>query len=416
MEYPKKLSFFLNFSWNFIGSIVYAFSQWLALIIIAQFGSVEEVGIYSIGMALTAPIIMFTNLQLRSIQATDTSNEYSFGNYFALRIVGNSVAIIITLLIFAIGIYDINKAFIIFLILISKIIDSFSNVIYGQFQKNERMDYIGLSRVLKGLGTLSVMFVAYILSRDLIITLICMNVCWLFIFWIYDLKHLKKFRINIYPKFEWDKIKTLTKLALPLGFAIMIISLNINIPRIAVERILGDAAIGYFAALLYFMVAGETLINAVGQSIAPRLARSFKDKKYNQFKKIILRSLFGALLIGVIGIIISFYFGKIILGFVYGLEYSQFDFVLVLIMLGASFNYGSAILGYAITAMRMFRIQPYLGMVWLIVSILLSILLIPMFGLVGAASTLIGSYFIQFVVQLFLVYYKLVRSNRNLAH
>lgn len=404
MTHPSKLSFFSNFSWNFIGSIVYAFSQWIVLIIIAKFGTVEEVGIYSIGMALTAPIIMFTDLQLRSIQATDTDSIYFFRHYFALRILGNITATVILLIILSMDFYNVYKSFIILLVFLSKVLDSFSNVLYGQFQKNERMDFIGLSRTIKGIITIFVVFISYSFTRDLFISLVAMNISWFFIFLLFDLRNLRKFSLRMKPDFDWQKLMKLVKLALPLGVAILIISLNINIPRIFVERVLGDKAFGYFAAMLYFMVAGETLINAVGQAIAPRLARMYKKKKKAQFKIVILKSLCVAFSIGFIGISIAYLFGEYILTIVYGLGYSNYNKILVLIMIAATFNFGSAISGYAITAMRKFRIQPYLGVIWLIVSLSLSFLLIPTYGLVGAALTLIGSYGIQFVIQTFIVY------------
>ena len=51
-----------------------------------KFGDVEMVGKYSLALAITAPLFMLTNFQLRAVQATDAQSEYHFGKYLGLRI------------------------------------------------------------------------------------------------------------------------------------------------------------------------------------------------------------------------------------------------------------------------------------------------------------------------------------------
>ena len=53
--------------------------------VLAKLGTPEMVGQFTLGLAITTPLIMFTNLQLRAVQATDASRQYKFGDYFALR-------------------------------------------------------------------------------------------------------------------------------------------------------------------------------------------------------------------------------------------------------------------------------------------------------------------------------------------
>ncbi len=89
------LSLKTNFSWTLAGNVIYAGCQWGMLVILAKLGSPEMVGRFALGLAITAPVIMFTNLQLRSIQATDARGEYLFGNYFGLRLFATAIALLI---------------------------------------------------------------------------------------------------------------------------------------------------------------------------------------------------------------------------------------------------------------------------------------------------------------------------------
>ena len=56
------------------------------VIVLAKLGSPEHLGQFAFGLAMTAPVFMFSTLRLRDVQATDAKNEYRFGDYFALRI------------------------------------------------------------------------------------------------------------------------------------------------------------------------------------------------------------------------------------------------------------------------------------------------------------------------------------------
>src|SRR5699024_5608336 len=122
MSKVNQLSLEKNFSWNFIGSLVYSLSQFLILALLAKLGNPVMVGLYSIGLALTAPIISFTNLQLRQIQATDTTKPtYNFNDYFGLRIVTGIIMLFITLVVVVWSGYNLEKSLIILLVGLTKV-------------------------------------------------------------------------------------------------------------------------------------------------------------------------------------------------------------------------------------------------------------------------------------------------------
>lgn len=55
----KRLPLKVNFSWNFLGNIVFSFGQWAVLAILTKLVVVEEVGNYSYAVAFTAPFVLF---------------------------------------------------------------------------------------------------------------------------------------------------------------------------------------------------------------------------------------------------------------------------------------------------------------------------------------------------------------------
>ena len=65
---------------------MYAICQCGAVVALAKLGSSSMVGQFSLGLAIAAPVLMFTNLNLRAVQATDAQRTYSFGEYLRLRV------------------------------------------------------------------------------------------------------------------------------------------------------------------------------------------------------------------------------------------------------------------------------------------------------------------------------------------
>src|SRR5208283_4635069 len=122
--------------------------NWGILMVLAKLGSPEWVGQFALGLALTAPVIMLTNLQLRVIQATDARREYRFGHYLALRLVTTALSLFVIAGI-ACG-YRLGTALVILAVGLAKAFASLSDVVYGLLQAHERMDRIALSMMIKG--------------------------------------------------------------------------------------------------------------------------------------------------------------------------------------------------------------------------------------------------------------------------
>ena len=92
-----------NFAWTFAGNMLYAGCQWGMISVLAKLGSPSITGQFTLGLAVSAPVFMFTNLQLRAVQATDVNADCGFADYFSLRLLATllGLAAIISLLPFA---------------------------------------------------------------------------------------------------------------------------------------------------------------------------------------------------------------------------------------------------------------------------------------------------------------------------
>src|SRR3712207_3906404 len=94
MKDNSSLSLGTNISWNVLGTAVYTFSQWAMLAVLTKVGTLEMVGQFALGLAVTAPVVNFLKLQLRWVQATDVRVHYNFGDYLALRLIAMTLALL----------------------------------------------------------------------------------------------------------------------------------------------------------------------------------------------------------------------------------------------------------------------------------------------------------------------------------
>jgi len=82
-----------NIGWTLSGNSIFALTQWAVVVLIARVGSPEMVGSYALALAITAPIFLFANLNLRAYQATDVEDAFQFGQYLTVRLLTSGIAL-----------------------------------------------------------------------------------------------------------------------------------------------------------------------------------------------------------------------------------------------------------------------------------------------------------------------------------
>src|SRR3982751_3860284 len=129
------LSLRANFSWTFAGNVVYAGCQWGMLMVLAKLGNPLMVGQYALGLAVTAPVIMLSNLQLRGVLATDARETHRFSTYLALRVWTTAAAVLAIAVIAVVAGYRRQTALVVVAVGLMKAVESISDITYGYQQR-----------------------------------------------------------------------------------------------------------------------------------------------------------------------------------------------------------------------------------------------------------------------------------------
>lgn len=394
----KGLSLRTNFSWTFIGNIVYAASQWGLLVLLAKLTTTAIVGQFSLALAITAPIILFTNLQLRAVQATDARREYHPGHYLALRLLMTVLGVGVVVGVALTGGYNADTVWVIVLMGAAKGVEALSDVLFGLMQQRDRMDYIARSMMIKGVVSLLAVSLVVALTHSMIWGTLALLLSWAAVLIVYDIPAVRWMaslggdltpREALTPRWNWPTLRRLALLALPLGFVMMLISLNANIPRYFVERYQSESELGIFSAMAYLVIAGSNIVNALGQSATTRLSRYYAEHHASGYLNLTAKLLGVGAVLAVGGVVVALIGGQPLLSLIYSPEYAQQPDVFVLVMVAGGLSYIASFAGYAMTAARLFRIQTLLFALTTAVTYAASTLFVPEMGGRGAVWVLI---------------------------
>lgn len=388
------LSLRKKITWAVSGNIVFALSQWAILTVLARLGTATDLGQYSLALALTAPVILFFNFNLRALLATDSVNQYTFSQYFSSRVFHMFIAILIILIIAVM--YSADIMFIIILVGLIKFIESLSDICLGFFQKKGKLDLIGKSQFLRGVYSATVFFVTFYFTRQLIISLMFLLIIVVLRLIYFDIKKIKKLTV-ISLKINWISVEIMWY-ALPLGISALITSLNTNVPRYILDYFFGIEYVGIYSALYYVLVASNMLITPISLLAAPRLSKSYHYDSNESFMKLTLSFIFMSIVFFIIIFLPILFYSDILLKLFYGSKFQVYSDVFIVLSFSMLFAFTNSFLNLVIISARKLKIQTVLNAVILFITFFSGVFLIRQYGIKGSAWLIVISRFIQTIL------------------
>lgn len=380
-----------NMLWSLAGNLAYAASQWLVVLLIARLSSTDDVGEYSFALAVNAPLFLLGNLQLRAVQATDAKDRFDFTDYWSLRTWS-------TLMVF-VGVCGVmffldrprSTKLVVLAVAVAKSAESFSDICYGSFQHRQRMDFVARSLLLRA-GLSLIALTGGLVVQGLLLGVTLSTLTWILTMIAHDTRLVK---LTAGSWRGWwalsygEGVRRLFIVSLPLGIVMMLISLNVNVPRYYVEAHGGRTALGVFTVVSYLALAGNTFILAVGQAITPSLAERFAAAQYGAFwRALALFHVAGALL-AVGGVGLAHFCGSYVLNFLYGPQYAGQGELFRLVAFAIGVGYVASCAGYGMTAAGCFRSQIPLFVIVTIVTVVGCARWIPNQGPAGACYAML---------------------------
>lgn len=390
----RKSALPANIGWTLSGNLIYSASQWAMLVILARWTNAGTVGTFALALAITAPITIFFNMQLRAVIATDHAGAHTFIDYLRTRLLTSAAALTVTAICAASVRPKASTVCVILLVALSKAAESVTDIIHGHWQLLERMEAVGKSLVIRGILTLAMFASAVIIAQDLLVAVVTLLAGSVGVLLFYDCRRIRSSGVvrtilhSLKHASTPGSARSLVRRTFPLGVAATLISLNTAIPRYFIEAHRGSRELGIFAALSYFVVAGNMVISAIGQCVLPRLARLYTRIHWMEFRRTVATLIWAGMGLGVFTMLVSLTFSRQLLS-IYGPDYVSASKIFLLLMAVGSLGYVLSIFNFTLNAIGSYTIQ---SLLFAAVSVLLVIccqIAVPRHGALGAAASLL---------------------------
>ncbi|HID22657.1 MAG TPA: lipopolysaccharide biosynthesis protein [Planctomycetaceae bacterium] len=373
------------------------------LIVLAKVGTPDTVGVYVLALAVCTPVFMFCSLELRTILGTDASRTFPFSEYLRLRLLGILLACVVSVSLAALMEDRVLILAAVALLAAVKGLEWISDVIYGLFQRQERLDRAGLSVAMHGVCNLAAISVVMAATGSLLWALAAYFCSQLVVMIAYDVPNAVRIahpsprgrrntaRLALSPFVGTGPRSSLTSLAwlgLPLAATSLFISLTTSTPRFFVAHYRSLYELGILGPIAGLVFTGAVFARAVNGAVSPRLARYYADAKHPAFKRLFLCAAGLYTVLGGIGALVANFWGEAVLRVLFQPEYGRYAHLLVVIMLAMTCAMLAGLVHTTMISIRRIPVLLPLTMGTWVWTTFLCWLLVPRLGLRGAAGAM----------------------------
>jgi O-antigen/teichoic acid export membrane protein len=379
------------FGWRFIwvlaGSSLYATAQLVTTIALTRLGGPRVIGDYGLALAVMAPLFMLAHLGLRRVLATDVDHRFELGDCLRLQMLTGGLAIGVLAIVGAVWLpADVG---LLLAVGVKRMFESLGEVVFGAFQRLHQEGRIAMSLAVRSAADVGVVIAVYSISRNLTVAVLAASATSLLVLVALDLPVAQRHSHTTFSRSSGRRgLLGLGAYSAPAGATAMMTSLNSNISRYFIERYHGRTALGYFVPLLQLLQIGVFVNAALSQAALPALAEKYRQSAHD-FRVALARLCVVQFAMQVVPMGLMAMIGARILALLYKPEYAQYASVSVLLFAGGAVRAITAGLAAAQTVLGILQKEAVTTGVSLVATLSLCALLIPQYGLVGAAIALI---------------------------
>ncbi len=401
-----------KYFWYSLGSAIFAISTLLMTMVVSRFTGEKIGGMFSLGLSVAQWLVTIAYYEIRTYQVTDTKGEFKFKDYFSVRMLMCILTYFVcTMFAFANG-YSLIKIEIVLLLCLYKVFEGVSDVFEGEFQRMDRIDMSGKSMFIRVVLSMSALFISLIVTRDIIISLIVMNIICIICILILDffiLQKLERFAFGV----SYDNLKKILIYCTPLAISTFLNTFIINSSKLSVDNMMGDEYQLYYTAVFMPNLVINLFSGIIFKPMQTTMAIRYNNGEKQLFRKIVFKLCTLIMLFTFVCICGAYLLGIPVLSLLYNVELSEYKIVLLILLFAGGLNALNIILYYIMTIMRK---QRYMIPIYVIASIMALIIMDPMVGSKGLLGAALGYLLVVVTLGVLLIIgtlYKKEKSKEN---
>jgi len=407
----------INTAWLFTEQVLRLIAGFLIGVWVARYLGPEKFGLFSYALAFVSIFQGIAKLGLDGIVVRDLVQEPEkrdvyLGTSFWLKLIGGVITfLIIAIILFIQSIFTSNfftETNIYILIIAFGIIFQSFEVIDFYYQATVQAKYISIRRIVQLILSSIIKIFLVLTSADLI---------WFVLVSLFDIISLSIMGWLIYRSqglpnfvryFDIEIGKKLLRDSWPLLLSSVAVMIQARIDQIMLKQFIGLRELGNYVVALNIIEALGFVPMILHQSLLPAIVEAKKKSKDIYYNRILnyYRLMFSLFLII---FIILFFYGDVIVRFLYGSKYIIASQIISIMAFRNFFAYMGVAKGAFITTENLFRYSLLTSIAGAILNVTLNYILIPQFKSYGA----ILSSFISFFITIFLFDFFYSRTRIN---
>ena len=380
-----------NFVWNFLGLTINSFNSLFFLVIVNWINGSSNGGIFTFAFSLCCLTYFIGTYFNRTYQITNPNN-YKVKEFVLNRIISIILMFIVTLSYSLIFRYDIYKFSVIIGLCLFKMLESFSEIMYGIETEHNELHKSGKSMFLKGLLSVLLFLIIDLLTNNMLYAIYSIVFVNLLSILFYDIPNCKKY---INKEYKFKNILHIFKYTFPIFLFSFLNNYLINSSKYTLDFFEPSEIQNIYGIIL---MPGTVMGLCTGYILNPYIneLKEYKIKKeYNKLKRQIYKIIKYILLLGIFTLICAFIFGIPLLNVVYHIKLDEYKYQMLLIIFGSIFLAVTIIFSNILTIMNKNTVQMILYLINSIISLILSVFMIRIYGILGATITYSIAMFIQ---------------------
>lgn len=400
-------------SWLMASNILKSLSQWGLLVILVKFFTTEDVGYFTLGMAIAAPIFMLSEMQMKSVLVVEPEDGKDYYNtYLAIRYIATAFAFA-GLIIYCIFFREVN--WILLAVIAYKSVESLIDIQYGYYQKKDDMIWMSKIDIFKTTITLMACFLVTVILHHVGSTLLSLIIA-SFLFYIANSVYIRRQLAKELEPPSFSVAIDVIKKSLPLGISVLFGSYITNYPRIAIEGHCGPEMLAYFGAYSYLAIGVFQISAPIQTYLRQRLSMYFQKSDIKRFIKNINFTFIAFLFIGFVLFGIFLLAGDIIILILYNESYLPYSNVIYILFFSQLLLALSGVFSIAVLSFNIYTKQAFISGAIFVIVLLVSDLMIERFGIYGGAYVSVIAAVISLSSYSFIYHKRIVRWKKNILH
>ncbi|RSJ16727.1 Polysaccharide biosynthesis protein [Streptococcus intermedius] len=408
-----------NYIWNMLGTVSSSLISVVLLLLASRFLSSGDSDVFSIAYALGQQFFVLGYFQVRNLQSTDIKEKYSFASYHNTRLFTVFLMLVTSLFYVIWQSYDIYKSSIIFLLVLYRALDAYSDVFQGFFQQKNRSDLAGKIQFYR--SWLCMLIFALILLFTKSLLLASLMICFINLALTLPLDFgYYRYYFHDVPMIPFlfkdrSKVVSILKNSFPLFFNGFLLAYIYNEPKIAIDQLLTNGILPTGMQrdfnVLFMPVFVLSLLFFILRPLTTQLSIYWSEKKYSFFFKQVRLLFLVMVVLGLMIVVLGYLIGTEILGAVYGIQLQIYKVPFTLLLIGGILNVLALVVDIIMT---IFRKQHYLMIAYMLTFIVSKVITLPFIrnqNLIGAANSFLISMMIFFVTSLTI--YKMTKNHEK---